>query len=63
MKLYPPAFLSTVFIDFSTIFYFLPPWRLDFGEFSLSKQNDYSKRGLSVMRFSARAATKPCYLW
>ena len=25
--------------------------------------NDYSKRGLSVMRFSARAATKPCYLW
>ena len=36
MKLYPPlrVFVNR-FIDFSMIFYFLPPLRLDFGEFSL----------------------------
>ena len=42
MKLYPPlrVFVNR-FIDFSTIFYFLSPWRLDFDEFSLSKTKSY----------------------
>ena len=38
MKLYPPALLSTVFVRFSTIFYFLPLLRLFFGDFCFSKQ-------------------------
>ena len=38
MKLYPPALLSTVFVRFSTIFYFLLLLRLFFGGFCVFKQ-------------------------
>ena len=34
----PPALLSTVFVHFSTIFYFLPLLRLFFGDFCFFKQ-------------------------
>ena len=38
MKLYPPALLSTFFVRFSTIFYFLPLLRLFFCDFYVFKQ-------------------------
>ena len=46
MKLYLPlrVFVNR-FIDFPTIFYFLPPWRLDFDEFSLFQTKRLLKTG------------------
>ena len=52
MKLYPPpALLSTVFVRFSTIFYFLPLLRLFFGNFCVFKQKVIHTHRLWITRF------------